>query len=149
MGVKHSLHIVVHRTWTQEEMGMQCRICGKVFGRNQTLPFHRHLATHDTEPEKECSCTDCTGNGSDRKDSENSDQNEGEKDPLDIRQSPRKKAVAKGNLLKKMQSIFNTGDDEASDEDFDEENDDSDDEALKPYECGLCPGVKFSTVEGL
>ena len=48
---KHSLHIVVHRTWTQEEMGMQCRICGKVFSRNQTLPFHRHLATHDTEPE--------------------------------------------------------------------------------------------------
>ena len=39
--VKHSLHIVVHRTWTQEEMGMQCRICGKVFSRNQTLPFHR------------------------------------------------------------------------------------------------------------
>ena len=25
----------------------------------------------------------------------------------------------------------------------------SDDEALKPYECGLCPGVKFSTAEGL
>ena len=49
---------------------------------------------------------DCTGN--DRKESENSDQNEVEKDPLDIRQSPRKKAVAKGNLLKKMQSIFNT-----------------------------------------
>ena len=31
--VKHSLHIVIHRTWTQEEMGMQCRICGKVFTR--------------------------------------------------------------------------------------------------------------------
>ena len=38
---------------------------------------------------------------------------------------------------------------DASDEDLDEENDDSDDDALKPYECGLCPGVKFSTVEGL
>ena len=25
----------------------------------------------------------------------------------------------------------------------------SDHEALKPYECGLCPGVKFSTAEGL
>ena len=25
----------------------------------------------------------------------------------------------------------------------------SDDEALTPYECGLCPGVKFSTAEGL
>ena len=55
--IKHSLHIVIHRTWTQEEMGMQCRICGKVFTRNQTLPFHRHLATHDTEPETVCSCS--------------------------------------------------------------------------------------------
>ena len=40
------------RTWVGENMGMQCRICGKVFTRNQTLPFHRHLATHDSEPEK-------------------------------------------------------------------------------------------------
>ena len=39
------------RTWVEENMGMQCRICGKVFTRNQTLPFHRHLATHDSEPE--------------------------------------------------------------------------------------------------
>ena len=38
-------------------MGMQCRICGKVFTRNQTLPFHRHLATHDTEPETVCGCS--------------------------------------------------------------------------------------------
>ena len=69
--------------------------------------FYRHLATHDTEPETECGCSDCTGNV--KKESENSDQNEVEKDPLDIRQSPRKRPVAKGNLLKKMQSMFNTG----------------------------------------
>ena len=42
------------RTWVEENMGMQCRICGKVFTRNQTLPFHRHLATHDSEPETVC-----------------------------------------------------------------------------------------------
>ena len=71
------------------------------------LYFYRHLATHDTEPETECGCSDCTGNV--KKESENPDQNEVEKDPLDIRQSPRKRPVAKGNLLKKMQSMFNTG----------------------------------------
>ena len=43
---------ILFRTWTDENMGMQCRICGKVFTRNQTLPFHRHLATHDSEPER-------------------------------------------------------------------------------------------------
>ena len=32
--IKHSLHIVVHRTWVGEDMGMQCRVCGKVFSRS-------------------------------------------------------------------------------------------------------------------
>ena len=108
------------------------------------------MATHDTEPETECSCNDCTGN--EKKDIENPELDHQEKDPLDIRASPRKKAAdSKGNLLKKMQSLFNA-DNEVSDDDIDEENDDdsdSDDEALKPYECAICPGAKFSTVEGL
>ena len=110
--------------------------------------FCRHLATHDTEPETECSCNDCTGN--DKKDLESSEVDQ-EKDPLDIRASPRKKSAAasKGNLLKKMQSLFNATENEASDDDIDEENDSDDDEALKPYECAICPGAKFSTVEGL
>ena len=80
------------------------------------------MATHDTEPETECSCHDCTG--IDRKKPEPSEleeeEQQEEKDPLDIRSSPRRKAVTKGNLLAKMQSIFN-GNEEASDEDL--END--------------------------
>ena len=106
--VKHSLHIVVHRTWTQEEMGMQCRICGKVFTRNQTLPFHRHLATHDTEPETVCSCSNCATPD------EPPDIKPTEKDPLDIGTSTTTssgrttKNSQKKNLLKKMQSHFNT-----------------------------------------
>ena len=40
-------------------MGMQCRVCGKVFSRSQTLPFHRHLATHDADVDTECTCSKC------------------------------------------------------------------------------------------
>ena len=82
------------------------------------------MATHDTEPETECSCQECTG--IDRKKPETSEQEEQqeEKDPLDIRSSPRKKAVTKGNLLAKMQSMFN-GNEEASDEDLEDDENDS------------------------
>ena len=143
--VKHSLHIVIHRTWTQEEMGMQCRICGKVFSRTQTLPFHRHLATHDTEPETECSCTDCTG------------RVEQEKDPLEIRGKTRQRTrqqqptpTSKTNLLKKMQSLFNKPNGQEEEEEIiDVDSDDED--AVKPFECGLCgtSGKRFSTAEKL
>ena len=47
--LKHSRHIVTHRTWSSDESGMQCKVCGKVFSKNQTLPFHKHLATHDDD----------------------------------------------------------------------------------------------------
>ena len=83
------------------------------------------MATHDTEPETECSCHDCTG--IDRKKPDTSEQDEEqqeEKDPLDIRSSPRKKTVTKGNLLAKMQSMFN-GNEEASDEDLEDDENDS------------------------
>ena len=56
----HEIFSLYKRLYKQlyfSEMGMQCRICGKVFTRNQTLPFHRHLATHDTEPETVCGCS--------------------------------------------------------------------------------------------
>ena len=83
------------------------------------------MATHDTEPETECSCHDCTG--IDRKEPETSKQDEEqqeEKDPLDIRSSPRRKAVTKGNLLAKMQSMFN-GNEEASGEDLEDDENES------------------------
>ena len=112
-------------------MGMQCRICGKVFSRNQTLPFHRHLATHDTEPETECSCSNCTG-----KEPLKSSKEPIEKDPLEVN---KKKAKPKGNIFKKMQTLFN-------DETDEEESDDED--AIKPFECGMC-NQKFSTVQKL
>ena len=138
--IKHSLHIVIHRTWTQEEMGMQCRICGKVFSRNQTLPFHRHLATHDTEPETECSCSNCTG-----KEPLKATEKTPEKDPLEVKTTRRSanKPPPRGNLFKKMQSVFN---DDDNDEDDDEESDDED--TIKPFECGVC-SKKFSTVSKL
>ena len=50
----------------------------------------------------------------------------------------------------KLHFYINLDSHEASDEDAEEDMDDSDDDqALKPYECGVCPGVKFSTAEGL
>ena len=139
--IKHSLHIVIHRTWTQEEMGMQCRICGKVFSRNQTLPFHRHLATHDTEPETECSCSNCTG----KEPLKATATTTPEKDPLEVKTTRRstKKHPLQGDIFKKMQNVFNDDDDDDED---DEESDDED--AIKPFECGVC-NEKFSTVPKL
>ena len=123
---------------------MQCRICGKVFTRNQTLPFHRHLATHDTEPETVCSCSNCGTPD------EPPDIKPTEKDPLDIGTTSTTtssgrttKNSQKKNLLKKMQSHFNTA------AEGDNNDDDTDDEqVLKPYECGKC-SLKFSTIDSL
>ena len=125
-------------------MGMQCRICGKVFTRNQTLPFHRHLATHDTEPETVCGCSNCATPD------EPPDIKPTEKDPLDIGTSTTTssgrttKNSQKKNLLKKMQSHFNT----AAEGDGNNDDDTDDEQVLKPYECGKC-SLKFSTIDSL
>jgi len=47
--LKHSRHIVTHRNWSGSETGLQCKVCGKVFSKNQILGFHKHMATHDDE----------------------------------------------------------------------------------------------------
>ena len=90
------------------------------------------MATHDTEPETECSCSNCIGPND-----ENISEPQ-EKDPLDISNTSNKRATKnsqkKQNLLKQMQSQFN------------EDDDTDDDEVLKPYECGKC-SLSFSTID--
>ena len=175
--IKHSLHIVVHRTWTEENMGMQCRICGKVFTRNQTLPFHRHLATHDSEPETKCSCHNCL-------ESEKEDDGEDNDDPevtfnvdniIDKSSSiaidrnikkDRKRShkycaennesfigSTKENSTLRSFRLLESTKKKLPDRDQHGEEDntvslDEDDDALRPFECGFC-NKKFCTVETL
>lgn len=157
--VKHADHIAIHRTWPEGETGMQCKVCGKIFPKNHSLIFHKHLATHDEEPDEICLCRSCVAQAAEdisddsnqdvvaKDESSNSDRKRKREPKSSKDQSPRKKAkkielnkpASKMNLLSKMRSMFNSKISE------DEEVEELEEEFLTPFECGIC-SKKFSGV---
>ena len=47
--LRHTDHIATHRTWSDDDQGLQCKVCGKVFSKTQIMGYQKHLSTHDEE----------------------------------------------------------------------------------------------------
>eukprot|EP00096_Caligus_rogercresseyi_P010798 TRINITY_DN4039_c0_g1_i1.p1 TRINITY_DN4039_c0_g1~~TRINITY_DN4039_c0_g1_i1.p1 ORF type:complete len:713 (-),score=222.31 TRINITY_DN4039_c0_g1_i1:736-2874(-) len=57
---KHAQHILIHRPWNGDPNALQCKACGKVFAKQQTISYNKHIKYHnDAEFSESCSCYDC------------------------------------------------------------------------------------------
>ena len=120
--LKHQRHILIHRPWNNDPKALQCKICGKVFTRNQGAAHHRHLETHDSDPNEPCTCIDCF---------------------VDNISPPSSPELP----LKKSKLNDDSINEDVDDRDDDDEDDD-DDQVIKPFECGLC-SMKFASPNSL
>eukprot|EP00090_Calanus_glacialis_P017138 TRINITY_DN26793_c0_g1_i1.p1 TRINITY_DN26793_c0_g1~~TRINITY_DN26793_c0_g1_i1.p1 ORF type:complete len:894 (+),score=233.49 TRINITY_DN26793_c0_g1_i1:366-2684(+) len=59
--IDHQEHIRNHWDDMGDENGFQCTTCGKVFGSGNKTAYVKHLATHDDDSQKPCSCRKCDG----------------------------------------------------------------------------------------